>query len=366
MSVSISEHRVGQYLRQHISCSEPGEPLPSFRQVMQGCKVGPQTVSTVVNRFKKEGLIEVKSQKGLFNSNQATKDWSGIQQVHVIVFAGKSAEQSSELKIAHRESGLYNNELLFHLSNELSRTGVGIRAHSLPREATNREVEQWIAAHHCSACLTLALKHEAIVSAFQKNYVPLVNMFPATASVPASSIIIDANDVVGKQIEHLIELGHRRIGYLNNVEMDNFHRDQFFRREAFYRIVAERGLPLKPGWVQYGGYNAESVTAAMEQILAGPERPTAVIAADHHLSTIYHVLSKHGLQAGENFSVVGTDDLPIAEMVHPPATTLRVPRRDAVIMALDMLKKIIKSEETESTRLLPVRMVKRDSTCTNG
>lgn len=327
---------------------------------MQGCRVGPQTVTNVVRQFEKKGLIEVKTKQGLFKSAAVVPDWLGLKEVHLLIFAaggGKIEEVHHQFN-----HGLYNNELLFQLNDVLSQQGLSLKVHRIPLDATGWDVEQWIVSHRCSGCLTLGLNQEGIVSFFQKNFVPLVNLFPATASILPNSLIIDPAEVVGKQVGHLLELGHRRIGYLHRVEAEKFHRDQFFRREAFYRMVAEGGLPLKPHWVQYGGYSAELVTAAMERMLAGSERPTAVIVADHQLGAVYHALSEHGLRVGKGFSVVGTDDLPIAAMVHPAATTLRVPRLGAIEMAMAMLKKLIKNEEIESIQKLPVRLVKRDST----
>lgn len=354
MPTSLSEHRVTQYITRHLGGSEPGEPLPSFRQVMQGCKVGPQTVAAVVKRFEKQGLIEVRINRGLYKSAKVTKDWLGVKEIHVVGF-GVGFDPNNR--------GFYNDELQCRLGEQLTAQRLGLKMHRLSPKDTEKDVERWIATHNCSACLTLAINREDIASIFRDNYIPVVNMFPATASAPPNSIVIDPGDVVSAQIEHLVKLGHQRIGYLHNVEIEKFHRDLFFRREAFYRIVAERRLPMEPHWVQFGGYSAESVTAAMEQMLSGPEKPTAVIAADHQISVIYHVLSKHGLCAGIDFSVVGTDDLPIAAMVHPPATTLRVPRLGAVKIALAMLKKLIKGEEVESVQNLPVRLIERDSTC---
>ena len=316
--------------------------------------MGPQTVANVVKRFKEKGLIEVRPNHGLFRGTQSAGDWPGIREVHVVGFG---------VGLAPNNRGFYNDELLCRLGEELTRRGLAIRMHQLPPAPTARDAEQLITSQHCSCCLTLALSREEVASVFESNHVSFVNLFPATPGVPPNSIVIDAVEVVTAQLEHLLELGHRRIGYLHSVEVEKFHRDLFFRREAFFRLVAERGLPLEPHWVQFGGYEAASVMAAMHRMLDGPKQPTAVIAADHQLGVIYHVLAERGLRAGVDFSVVGTDDLPIAAMVHPAATTMRVPRLGAVKMALATLKKIIKGEKIESTHTLPVRLIKRDSTC---
>src|SRR5699024_1133582 len=102
--------------------------------------------------------------------------------------------------------------------------------------------------------------------------------------------------------------------------------------------------------------------AAVRRMLDGPSRPTAAIMGDKRIPAAYHVLSELGLAAGENFSVVGTDDLALAASLHPPATTLRVPRQRAVRMALELLDGLLREEQQTWPATLPVEMVVREST----
>ncbi len=163
--------------------------------------------------------------------------------------------------------------------------------------------------------------------------------------------------------EHLIEIGHRRIGTITGRPALLCSR----ARLDGYRSALERaGVPVDPGLIRAGDFLFEGALAAASDMLevADPP-PTAIFAgSDMQAMGVYEAARLRGLRIPDDLSVVGFDDLPMSAWVSPPLTTIVQPLAGMAAMAtrtvLDMLRG---HADTSSNRVeLTTSLVVRDST----
>jgi LacI family transcriptional regulator/LacI family repressor for deo operon, udp, cdd, tsx, nupC, and nupG len=153
---------------------------------------------------------------------------------------------------------------------------------------------------------------------------PLVCAGPPQAGQGCPCIGLDSYGGARVAVGHLLALGHRRIAQIAPPS-DLAESELFF--QGYADALAEAGLELDPGYTVESGLTQDDGVAAMQELLALPEPPTAVFAASDTLAFgAMHALRDAGLEVGRTISLVGCGDAPLAAHTHPPLTTLRAPR----------------------------------------
>lgn len=161
--------------------------------------------------------------------------------------------------------------------------------------------------------------------------------------------------------DHLIRLGHRRIGLIKGFAGWTATEE----RVAGYRTaLASAGLPLLPELVVEGQFNAESGYEAAGCLLDLADRPTAIFASNDNTAVgVLRAAHERGLRVPEELSVVGFDDTDIATNVLPRLTTVRQPLAELGRTAVSLLNRMIEGQSTEALRVeLATRLVVREST----
>ena len=164
---------------------------------------------------------------------------------------------------------------------------------------------------------------------------------------------------------HLIELGHRRIGIITGPE------DMLcsLARLSGYRSALEAaGIPFDASLVKTGDFHRELGVSLGRELLARPDRPTAIFAgSDLQAIGLYEAARALDLQIPRDLSVVGYDDLPVAQWVDPALTTVRQPLVEMAEEATRLVLKLRTDRHTENIRLdLAVNLVQRASTAACG
>lgn len=162
-------------------------------------------------------------------------------------------------------------------------------------------------------------------------------------------------------VQHLFDLGHRRIGFIEGL---GYLESASQRLRAFERAHADAGFPLDPALVLPGDFSIDAGVQAMQRYLALAEPPTAVFAAND--DTAFGVLSAAraaGLRVPQDLSVVGFDNVPEAAVAHPPLTTVDQQVEWAVRTSVSMLIDLVEGRTPASLRvIIPAHLVIREST----
>lgn len=191
--------------------------------------------------------------------------------------------------------------------------------------------------------------------------VPVVAIDPHTG--PLGLPTVDSDNFGGARAatEHLLRLGHRRIGLLGGRPDLESSR---LREEGFRAAHEAAGVPVDPDLVLVGGYRPDTADRPAHELLDRPDRPTAVFAAND-LSAIrtMEVAAELGLRVPDDLSVVGFDNIPESALTRPPLTTVEQPMRRMGSEAVHLLIELMRGEEVTRTHIrLPTALVER-GTC---
>jgi LacI family transcriptional regulator len=158
----------------------------------------------------------------------------------------------------------------------------------------------------------------------------------------------------------LAQLGHRRIAYISGPPL---FRSAHERRAGFIAGLAEYGLELAPELAVPGAYTYESGLARGRELLARPDRPTAIFAGnDEMASGVYGAAHELGIRIPDDLSIVGFDDAPIASRMWPAMTSVRLPVREMGRAAAEKLFVKTKEAAKAPTAEFTPALIERQST----
>ena len=164
-------------------------------------------------------------------------------------------------------------------------------------------------------------------------------------------------------VNHLYELGHRKIAHVTGPKGNVLAQS---RKEAYEKEVAQLGLEQKPEWIIRGDFSLAAGCMAAQAWIALKDRPTAVFCASDQLAMGFIAeLSRHHLKVPDDVSVMGFDDIDLAEQFIPPLTTIRQDRLMIGETSAEMLMARIVAPNAEypcNAAVLPVSLVVRKST----
>ncbi len=200
--------------------------------------------------------------------------------------------------------------------------------------------------------------HPTATEAFELG-VKAVMVNRESGSVPYPAAVGDDAQGVRASLAHLAELGHRRVVHLAGPSA--FSTSQV-RREAF--VAGCMALGLDGSVVETAAYSVDEGQRAMDQLIAGGELPTAIVAGNDLLALgVYHSLRRNALRCPEDVSVVGFNDMPFAGDFEPAMTTVRVPHLELGVEAARLLCEEIETSVVSAIKVvLPVELVVRAST----
>jgi LacI family transcriptional regulator len=192
--------------------------------------------------------------------------------------------------------------------------------------------------------------------------IPLVVIDPVNPPPPDVPSVGATNWAGGlAATEHLLELGHRRIGAMAGPGDYLCSR----ARTDGYRSALERaGIRFDPALVRNGDFHHEGGFMCGGDLLDLPDPPSAIFAgSDQQAFGLYEAARQRGLRVPQDLSVVGFDDLPVARWVSPPLTTVRQPLAEMGRAAAQMLDDMIDGVPLRTNRVeLSTELIVREST----
>lgn len=147
---------------------------------------------------------------------------------------------------------------------------------------------------------------------------------PPLPTCPCPTIGFDYNAGAGEATRHLLVQGHQRIGLIA-LPSDFAISEPFY--QGFVVTLAAAGFKPDPALIIEANNTQEDGIAAMQELLACPDPPSAILAASDTLAFgAMHAIHDAGLHVGRDIALIGCGDLPLAAHTNPPLTTLRTPR----------------------------------------
>ncbi|MES2902660.1 MAG: LacI family DNA-binding transcriptional regulator [Pseudomonadota bacterium] len=159
---------------------------------------------------------------------------------------------------------------------------------------------------------------------------------------------------------HLIGLGHRAIAFVaGSPNYGNSAR----RVAGFHQAIADAGHSSDAGQVATGDFKFDSAVAAIESMIVGSNRPTAIIADNDEMAfAALHVADRHGLRVPADLSVISFEDTPGVRFSVPPLTAIRQPTAEMISKACERLIAISAGADKGGSFELPYALIERAST----
>jgi DNA-binding LacI/PurR family transcriptional regulator len=176
---------------------------------------------------------------------------------------------------------------------------------------------------------------------------------------------VDVDNVAAASsaVEHLIALGHARIGCITNAQPKRLLGEAAGRLRGYRAALETHRLMSGDDLVRFGNYDERSGAEAMRSLLRLDVPPTAVfVASDEVALGALHAANEAGLRIPGDLSMVGFDDIPISRYVVPALTTVHVPALEIGASAARILLSMLEDGTSEGSVLLPTELVVRDST----
>jgi LacI family transcriptional regulator len=290
------------------------------------------------------------------------------------VFAKGISSQKSNciaLVIPHKESFILMNsfyaELLRGISSEFNKRGYFLlfyyanqkdcrdEAEYLANIFKQKRVDGFILLSPGKNC-------RKIVDSLKEIGAPFV-LTSKMVEQPSDIVYVNIDDYGGAKLatEHLIALGHHRIGMIKNGSGILSSSEERFK--GYYEALLSNNILYDNSLVKIGATSLETGYTAMNELLNNEMRPTAVfVAADVMAIGAIRAIQERKLRIPEDISIVGFDDIPEAMFMNPPLTTVRQPAFGKGKKAAKLIIKMLDKKATVKSVIFGVELVIRNST----
>jgi LacI family transcriptional regulator len=190
--------------------------------------------------------------------------------------------------------------------------------------------------------------------------IPVVLLSTFSPQYPFPYVKVDDKQAAYDATEYLIKRGHRQIAMIGGTKSDPLAGVP--RVEGYLQALRDYGIPVQEDLIAYGDFGYHSGCRAMETLFHTAPHFTAVFAASDEMAAgALSVAYQKGIKVPDDLSVIGYDNLQIAEMSIPPLTTVAQPLFDMGKWSAEMLMTMIETGDQVRSRIVPHTIVERKS-----
>lgn len=331
-----------------------GDVGVTIKDVSREAGVSIKTVSRVLNKERYVGAetrerVEAAVALLNFRPNAAARSLAGRRSFQIALIC----DNPSPYYVYEMQSGIRDRCVL---------DGVRMIAQPYDRESANLidDVESLVDATNVDGLILTppVTDYPAVLDLLARRGVRFVRVSPGGDTGLTSSSFIDNAGAARAMTEHLIGLGHRRIGFVRG-HPDYATSTQ--RLSGYRAALAAAGIAEDADLIRTGLFDFASGSRAATELLDLPQPPTAIFASSDDMAAgVLAVAHRRGLRVPEQLSVAGFDDTALAGVVWPPLTTIRQPTRQLGYQAADML--LAPMDTPIERREVPFELIVRDST----
>lgn len=334
--------------------SSKSKPILDIRTVAQRANVSIATVSRTINHIPTvnpkmaKRVWDAINELGYFPNTQARALVSGRSGLFGLVVSEITNPFFPELIQGFEDVAVENGyEILVSSTNyDPKRMELCIRR-MLERKAEG------------VAVMTFGIEQPLLAQLAERN-IPLVFVDAGPDTPGVSLLKIDYHQGIRQGVQHLAALGHRKLAFISGPP--ELHSAKS-RIAAFSQSLAECGIPMDQDWLVTGDHTLEGGIAAMEKILAGSRRPTAVMCSNDMTALgVLHKAYRAGLSVPRDLSVIGFDDIHMARVMIPPLTSIQMSRLELARAAVTALRAHVEGTPHEREYRIGTQLVVREST----
>lgn len=232
--------------------------------------------------------------------------------------------------------------------------------------ATRSAARAWVAEQQAAGVvgligLTLGTP-TAVLEAAAEAGIPFVMVDPVDLDDPDVVSVGSTNWAGGRTAtEHVLALGHRRIGWVGGPETSAAARERF---HGYRAALDSAGVALDPELVRHGFFSVETGRAGGHALLSSAHPPTAILTGDDEIAVgVLAAARERDVPVPARLSVVGFDDTPQAAWTSPPLTSVHQPLTGMGRMAVETVLTMAAGTEPASRYVqLATSLVVREST----
>jgi LacI family transcriptional regulator, repressor for deo operon, udp, cdd, tsx, nupC, and nupG len=193
------------------------------------------------------------------------------------------------------------------------------------------------------------------------NGIPIVNACECLDRAPCPKVRIDNISAARSMTDHLLSLGHRRIGVIQGPADSPLTRDRLKGHRAALRAA---GIEYDQSLVATGDFSMTSGRRAATELFAAAAPPTAVFCFNDEMAMgAMQWLKNAGFAVPRDVSVAGFDDIEFASFTDPPLTTIEQPTRELGHRSMTLLLEILNGgKPAHAAQTLPTKLIVRNST----
>ncbi len=332
----------------------------TINDVARRAGVSPMTVSRVVNGEKNVRastraavLAAVKALN--YAPNPAARSLAGAEAARIgLIYSNPSAA--------------YLTEFLVGVLDESSRTSVQVilekceASSAAERAAVRRLVDGGAAGVILPPPLC---ESPAVLEEIKRAGLPAVAVAGGRFGEEASRVRIDDYAAAFEMTNYLLDLGHRRIGFIKGNPNQTASTE---REHGFEAALNKAGVRWDASLIVEGEFSYSSGLVAAEKLLKLKLPPTAIFASnDDMAAAVVSVAHRNGLQVPGDLSVVGFDDTSIATTIWPELTTIKQPITEMAKSALNLVVSAIRASKKNggepklADQLVAHKLIKRQS-----
>ncbi len=176
---------------------------------------------------------------------------------------------------------------------------------------------------------------DPVLRALEALDIPFVRISPGTNHALTSSVFMDDAQAADDMTTHLINAGHRRIGFIKGHPNHMASDDRLF---GYRRALDRAGIAYEPGLICEGEFDFDSGVRGGNFLLDQPIPPSAIFASNDDMAAgVLAVAHDRGVAVPMQLSVTGFDDTTLARTVWPPLTTIHQPMAELARTATDFM-----------------------------
>lgn len=244
------------------------------------------------------------------------------------------------------------SQLLQGIDDSLSRRGWDLLvSHARSAEDESEKINRLITSGRVGGVvLSRPFRNDARIKLLQKAKFPFVVHGRSASSESYAWYDIDNELAFYTAVDHLLSLGHTRIGLVGAPLYYNF---AYQRLEGYKKALAESGVAYDESMVVITEMNDDAGESAAANLLDSDNPPTAFLCmSDTQAIGVLAAVRARGLTAGQDISVMGYDGLKIGRHTNPPLTTMSQPLAQSGRELGDMLLAIIDGDDPTKHQIL--------------
>jgi LacI family transcriptional regulator len=328
-----------------------------IREIAKRARVSTATVSRTINHIPTvnpqlaKRVWNVIEERGYYPNTQARALVSGRSRIFGLIISEITNPFFPEIvQVFERIAVQHDYEIML--------TSTGNDPHHM-ETAVRRMIERRVEG---VAIMTFGME-DVVLEDLKLRNVPLVLVDIGPPRARVSNIRIDYLHGIRQAVQHLAALRHRRIAFISGP----LHlKSAEARKQAFLSSMQEIGLDGDPELIVEGTHTIEGGITAFAQLLEGPTRPTAVLCSnDMTAMGVMRKAYEEGIQIPLDLSVIGFDDIRLAQFVLPALTTVQMSQADLARLAFNALLAELQRQTPSPTGteyILKTHLVLREST----